>query len=41
MIDTICTYDGRDDLLIAYLYDEIEPAQRELVNYLLKVSQKQ
>jgi hypothetical protein len=28
MIDTICTYDGRDDLLIAYLYDEIEPAQR-------------
>jgi hypothetical protein len=28
MIDTICTYDGRDDLLIGYLYDEIEPAQR-------------
>ena len=28
MIDTICTYDGRDDLLIAYLYDEIEPAER-------------
>ena len=28
MIDTICTYEGRDDLLIAYLYDEIEPAER-------------
>ncbi len=28
MIDTICTYNGRDDLLIAYLYDDIEPADR-------------
>ena len=28
MIDTICTYEGRDDLLIAYLYDDIEPADR-------------
>jgi hypothetical protein len=28
MIDTICTYGGRDDLLIAYLYDDIEPADR-------------
>lgn len=28
MIDTICTYSGRDDLLIAYLYDDIEPADR-------------
>src|SRR3954470_8357875 len=28
MIETICTYDGRDDLLIAYLYDEIDTADR-------------
>ena len=28
MIETICTYPGRDDLLIAYLYDDIEPADR-------------
>ena len=28
MIETICTYSGRDDLLIAYLYDDIEPADR-------------
>jgi anti-sigma factor RsiW len=29
MIDTICTFDGRDDLLISYVYDELEPAQRQ------------
>ena len=28
MIETICTYDGRDDLLVAYLYDEIDAADR-------------
>jgi anti-sigma factor RsiW len=28
MIETICTYSGRDDLLIAYLYDDIEPGDR-------------
>jgi Putative zinc-finger len=28
MIETICTYDGRDDLLVAYLYDEINAADR-------------
>ena len=28
MIETICSYSGRDDLLIAYLYDDIEPADR-------------
>jgi hypothetical protein len=28
MIETICTYSGRDDLLVAYLYDEIETAER-------------
>ena len=28
MIETMCTYPGRDDLLIAYLYDDIEPAER-------------
>jgi anti-sigma factor RsiW len=28
MIETICTYDGRDDLLVAYLYDEIDTADR-------------
>lgn len=28
MIETICTYSGRDDLLVAYLYDDIEPADR-------------
>ena len=28
MIETICTYSGRDDLLVAYLYDEIETADR-------------
>jgi hypothetical protein len=28
MLETMCTYTGRDDLLVAYLYDDIEPAQR-------------
>jgi hypothetical protein len=28
MIETICTYDGRDDLLVALLYDEIDAADR-------------
>jgi Putative zinc-finger len=28
MIDRICTYDNRDDLLVAYLYDEIDAADR-------------
>jgi anti-sigma factor RsiW len=28
MMETMCTYTGRDDLLIAYLYDEIAPAER-------------
>jgi hypothetical protein len=28
MIETICTYDGRDDLLVAYLYDEIDAGDR-------------
>ena len=28
MLETICTYTGRDDALVAYLYDDIEPAQR-------------
>jgi len=28
MIDTVCTYEGRDDQLIAYLYDDIGPADR-------------
>lgn len=28
MIETICTYDGRDDLLVAYLYDEMDAADR-------------
>jgi Putative zinc-finger len=28
MIETICTYEGRDDLLVAYLYDEIDAADR-------------
>jgi anti-sigma factor RsiW len=32
MIETICTYSGRDDLLIAYLYDEIETADRAAFN---------
>jgi anti-sigma factor RsiW len=29
MSETMCTYTGRDDVLIAYLYDEIEPAERK------------
>lgn len=29
MSETMCTYSDRDDLLMAYLYDEIEPAQRK------------
>jgi hypothetical protein len=29
MSETICTYPDRDDLLMAYLYDEIEPAPRK------------
>lgn len=32
MIETICTYDGRDDLLVAYLYDEIDAADRATFN---------
>jgi hypothetical protein len=28
MIERICTYDNRDDLLVAYLYDEIDAADR-------------
>jgi hypothetical protein len=28
MLETMCTYTGRDDLLVAYLYDDIEPVQR-------------
>jgi hypothetical protein len=28
MIETFCNYTGRDDLLVAYLYDDIEPAER-------------
>src|SRR4051812_2790871 len=28
MIETICTYSGRDDLLIAYLYDDIDAGDR-------------
>jgi hypothetical protein len=32
MIETICTYDGRDDLLVAYLYDEIDAADRTTFN---------
>ena len=28
MLETMCTYTGRDDVLVAYLYDDIEPAQR-------------
>lgn len=30
MNDALCTYDGRrDEVLVAYLYDDIEPAERE------------
>jgi hypothetical protein len=28
----MCTYSGRDDLLVAYLYDDIEPADRATFN---------
>jgi putative zinc finger protein len=28
MREMLCTYTGRDDVLVAYLYDEIEPAER-------------
>jgi hypothetical protein len=28
MLETMCTYTGRDEVLVAYLYDDIEPAQR-------------
>jgi len=28
MLETMCTYTGREDLLVAYLYDDIEPVQR-------------
>jgi len=28
MLETMCSYTGRDDLLIAYLYDDIDPADR-------------
>jgi hypothetical protein len=28
MREMLCTYTGRDDVLVAYLYDDIEPAER-------------
>lgn len=32
MMEMLCTYAGRDDLLVAYLYDDIEPAERAAFN---------